>query len=162
MSRHSPSRHFTVLVLSVFALCLLAFTATGQIESESADATPEAAPAADSAQVERGRYLVTGVSMCGECHTPRDASGDLQMHLWLKGAPVPVATPQGFEPWVHRAPRIAGLPQHTDEEFVTLMTTGINRDGVDQWRPYDAWLDPLKSALGPVLEAYPGVPPLAD
>ena len=30
----------------------------------------------------------------------------------------------------------------------------INRDGVDQWRPYDAWLGPLKQALGPVLDAY--------
>jgi hypothetical protein len=38
----------------------------------------------------------------------------------------------------------------------------INRDGVDQWRPYDAWLAPLKAALGPVLEAYPAVPTLAD
>ena len=35
----------------------------------------------------------------------------------------------------------------------------INRDGVDQWRPYDAWLDPLKAALGPVLAAYPAPPP---
>ncbi|WP_260581286.1 tetratricopeptide repeat-containing sulfotransferase family protein [Sphingopyxis sp. PET50] len=34
----------------------------------------------------------------------------------------------------------------------------INRDGVDQWRPYDAWLGPLRQALGPVLAAYPGVP----
>ncbi len=34
----------------------------------------------------------------------------------------------------------------------------INRDGIDQWRHYAAWLDPLKTALGPVLDAYPEVP----
>ncbi len=34
----------------------------------------------------------------------------------------------------------------------------INRDGVDQWRPYEPWLDPLKAALGPVLTPYPAVP----
>ncbi|MDZ3830623.1 MAG: sulfotransferase [Sphingopyxis sp.] len=34
----------------------------------------------------------------------------------------------------------------------------INRDGVDQWRPYDAWIGPLRDALGPVLDAYPEVP----
>jgi tetratricopeptide (TPR) repeat protein len=28
----------------------------------------------------------------------------------------------------------------------------INRDGVDQWKPYEPWLDPLKEALGPVLD----------
>jgi tetratricopeptide (TPR) repeat protein len=28
----------------------------------------------------------------------------------------------------------------------------INRSGVDQWRPYEPWLDPLKQALGPVLD----------
>ncbi len=26
----------------------------------------------------------------------------------------------------------------------------INRDGVDQWRPYEPWLGPLKDALGPL------------
>ena len=34
----------------------------------------------------------------------------------------------------------------------------INRDGVDQWRPYDAWLGPLRRALGAVLAEYPAVP----
>ena len=34
----------------------------------------------------------------------------------------------------------------------------INRDGVDQWRPYAPWLEPLRAALGPVLAAYPAVP----
>jgi hypothetical protein len=36
----------------------------------------------------------------------------------------------------------------------------IFRDGVDHWRHYEPWLGPLKAALGPVLEAYPGVPDL--
>ena len=34
----------------------------------------------------------------------------------------------------------------------------INREGMDQWRPYEAYLGPLKEALGPVLEAYPDAP----
>ena len=32
----------------------------------------------------------------------------------------------------------------------------IYREGMDQWRHYEAWLGPLKHALGPVLSAYPG------
>lgn len=34
----------------------------------------------------------------------------------------------------------------------------IFREGVDHWRHYEPWLDPLKKSLGPVLEAYPLVP----
>ena len=34
----------------------------------------------------------------------------------------------------------------------------IFRDGLDQWRRYEPWLDPLKAALGPVLDAYPTAP----
>jgi hypothetical protein len=34
----------------------------------------------------------------------------------------------------------------------------IFRDGLDQWRHFEPWLDPLKAALGPVLESYPAVP----
>jgi tetratricopeptide (TPR) repeat protein len=35
----------------------------------------------------------------------------------------------------------------------------IFRAGLDQWRHYEPWLQPLKDALGPVLAAYPGTPP---
>lgn len=34
----------------------------------------------------------------------------------------------------------------------------INREGMDQWRHYEPWLDPLKQALGEVLERYPAAP----
>jgi tetratricopeptide (TPR) repeat protein len=34
----------------------------------------------------------------------------------------------------------------------------IFADGVDHWRHYEPWLEPLKAALGPVLDAYPAAP----
>ncbi|WP_010545626.1 tetratricopeptide repeat-containing sulfotransferase family protein [Sphingomonas elodea] len=34
----------------------------------------------------------------------------------------------------------------------------IFREGVEGWKPFDPWLDPLKAALGEVLTAYPAVP----
>jgi tetratricopeptide (TPR) repeat protein len=34
----------------------------------------------------------------------------------------------------------------------------IFSEGVEQWRNYEPWLDPLKAALGPVLETYPQAP----
>jgi tetratricopeptide (TPR) repeat protein len=35
----------------------------------------------------------------------------------------------------------------------------ISREGLDQWRAFEPWLEPLKEALGPVLDAYPEPPP---
>jgi tetratricopeptide (TPR) repeat protein len=34
----------------------------------------------------------------------------------------------------------------------------IFRDAVEHWRNYEPWLEPLKAALGPVLDSYPGRP----
>ena len=52
--------------------------------------------------LEQGRALVEGLGHCGECHTPRDGLGGLQLDRWLGGAPglegkgsVPNITPAG-------------------------------------------------------------------
>ena len=34
----------------------------------------------------------------------------------------------------------------------------ISREGIDQWKPYNPWLEPLRRALGPVLDSYPDPP----
>ncbi|MEM6792937.1 MAG: hypothetical protein AAF725_03090 [Acidobacteriota bacterium] len=95
-----------------------------QTEAEAANATDA------KEQIERGRYLVVNAVVCGGCHTQRTAEGDLVKRQTLHGAPVPVSKPEAWsDPFAYWAPRIAGLPQHTDEEFVRLMTTGVNRDG---------------------------------
>jgi len=39
--------------------------------------------------VDRGKYLVEGVAMCGQCHTPRDSNGNSERTRRLQGAPVP-------------------------------------------------------------------------
>ncbi len=36
----------------------------------------------------------------------------------------------------------------------------IYRGGLEQWRHYEPWLQPLKTALGPILDRYPEVPEL--
>jgi len=36
----------------------------------------------------------------------------------------------------------------------------IYREGIEQWQHFEPWLDPVKEALGDVLDSYPGVPPL--
>ncbi|MES2096014.1 MAG: sulfotransferase [Pseudomonadota bacterium] len=35
----------------------------------------------------------------------------------------------------------------------------IFREGTEAWKPFEPYLDPLKAALGDVLDAYPGIPP---
>ena len=34
----------------------------------------------------------------------------------------------------------------------------IYRDATDEWRRYDEFLDPLRDALGPIIDSYPDVP----
>ncbi len=38
----------------------------------------------------------------------------------------------------------------------------IFRDGLEQWRHYEPWLTPLRTALGRVIEAYPHAPDVRD
>lgn len=44
---------------------------------------------AETAEMERGRYLVEALGHCAECHTPRNALGGLKLDQWLAGAPAP-------------------------------------------------------------------------
>ena len=75
-------------------------------------------------QVARGSYLVNHVAMCVQCHTPRDATGALDQTRLLKGAPIPVASPFPTQRWAFSAPAIAGLPGFSDEDEISLLTTG--------------------------------------
>jgi mono/diheme cytochrome c family protein len=114
------------------AACLL-FAADRTQFANAQNPTPRktatAAPGVGDA--ERGRYIVEGVAMCERCHTPQDSAGQSDARHRLEGAPVlqPVAG------WAIFAPRLAGRPPGTDEEFVRLLTTGISRTGTQPRHP---------------------------
>ena len=85
--------------------------------------------------VERGRYLVERVVMCGECHSTRDQNGDIVAGTRFKGGPMPVR-PSWPVDWPNAFPRIAGLPGYTDEQAMRLLTQGaIKRDGTQLRKP---------------------------
>jgi len=75
-------------------------------------------------QLQRGQYLVEHVAMCVQCHTPRNAQGELDRTRLLQGAPIPIPTPFPTLQWAFEAPRIAGLPGWTAEDAVRLLQTG--------------------------------------
>jgi len=89
-----------------------------------------AVPAArDGSRIERGRYLVERVSMCGECHTPRNNRGELDRNRWLKGAPIPVKSPFKGRSWAFQAPPIGGLHGWKPAEVARILEKGARSSG---------------------------------
>jgi mono/diheme cytochrome c family protein len=92
-------------------------------------------PASPAGSVERGRYLVERVVMCGECHSTRDQDGNIVSGTRFKGGPMPVR-PIWQVDWPTAFPRIAGLPGYTDAQATRLLTQGaIKRDGTQLRMP---------------------------
>jgi len=75
--------------------------------------------------VARGKYIVEGVAMCGQCHTPRDSNGNPDRTRWLQGAPVLWQPANPDSNWPLNAPRIGGNPPAPDVDMVKLLATGI-------------------------------------
>ena len=85
--------------------------------------------ATSAGHLDRGKYLVEDVGVCWTCHSPRTADGQPDRSRWLLGGPVPFRPVTPTTEWAEIAPRLSGLPPGTDEQFITLMTTGISRTG---------------------------------
>jgi mono/diheme cytochrome c family protein len=115
------------------------------------------APLSEAA-VARGRYIVENVSVCWRCHSPIDSTGARDHTRWLMGGQVAMRSTLAGAEWAIVAPRLAGRPPGTDEEFVHLLMTGISRRGtylrppMPQFRMYqedaEAVLAYLKSLGG--------------
>lgn len=86
---------------------------------------PQEAQLTGARLVERGDYLVNGVVLCGDCHTPRLDNMALDETRALQGAPLP-----GPPEFAQYAPELAGGPANfTHEQFVSFLQTGVRPDG---------------------------------
>ena len=120
--RRSLVFHLAFSLSTAIALALIldavAFTQDSKPQRQSK-------PAGAATDVARGKYLVEGVAVCGQCHTPRDSNGNPDRTRWLQGAAVPWMPAQPDSNWPLSAPRIGGTPPADDADMVKLLTTGI-------------------------------------
>jgi len=92
---------------------------------------PQTSEPTEADLVARGDYLVNGVVLCGDCHTPRSATGEIDEARKLQGGELPPGPPQ----FATVAPTLAGVPTNfTQEQFTSFLQTGVRPDG-SQPRP---------------------------
>lgn len=85
--------------------------------------------AGKNGDIERGRYFTEEVARCYECHTPRNADGDLEQDRWLQGASTWISPVQPIRNWAERVPPLAGLPSYTDEQAERILVRGTGPEG---------------------------------
>lgn len=108
---------------SVLCAILIA-AAIGGAESADAPKTP-----GDAQLISRGHYLVNQVTMCADCHSPRDEKGAYIPGREFTGSSL-VMAPLAPMPWAAYAPGIAGLPAGwTAAQMTQFLMTGA--------RPFD-------------------------
>jgi hypothetical protein len=76
-------------------------------------------------KLERGKYLVEEVGMCGDCHTPHNEKGEPVLEKNLQGAILPFKPAVPMPVWADKSSNIAGLPGWEDKDAIKFLMTGI-------------------------------------
>ena len=80
--------------------------------------------ASEDPKVKLGQYLVEGPTHCGECHTPRDLIGGMELSRWLGGGPAPEG--EGKIPII--TPDVSGIGSWSAEDIVFSLESGLTPD----------------------------------
>jgi mono/diheme cytochrome c family protein len=115
-----------------------------------------------SAQWNRGRYLVEGPGHCGECHTPRNFLGAMDLSRALAGAPLPDGHGKSANL------RGGDFLNWTDADIVEALTSGFTPSGDVLGDGMTAVVDNLaklpdsdRQAIAVYLKSLPPLGPLA-
>lgn len=87
------------------------------------------AAASNASQIARGRYLVQQVALCGDCHSPHNAQGEVLPGKDMEGSRLNFEPIHPFPAWSPMASPIAGLPTMTTRQVMRLLTMGIDKNG---------------------------------
>jgi hypothetical protein len=116
------------------AACATILVGTAMLASTQAPQAQQAQkPAPDrssSNTVARGKYLVSEVAKCQECHTPRDSQGNEDDTRWLQGSPIWIMPVHPTNNWAMNAPPIAGFLGYTDQDGYKIFEQGIGPNGI--------------------------------
>jgi hypothetical protein len=80
---------------------------------------------ASAATIARGKYLVDGIGMCSDCHTPRNEKGDFIREQYLHGSPLGFKPTSPMPVWADTSSNIAGLPGWSKDAAIRFFMTGI-------------------------------------
>jgi mono/diheme cytochrome c family protein len=92
------------------------------------DPTPITPDESQTAEWNRGRYLVNAAAHCGECHTPRTLTGGLDRSLWLAGSR---DGPEGELAPNITPDRKTGIGDWSTNDMIWYLETGLKPDGDD-------------------------------
>jgi mono/diheme cytochrome c family protein len=106
------------------------------------DGKPFLPDAAQSAEWNRGAYLVNGPGHCAECHSPRNLLGGIKTSQRFAGGP----DPEG-EGWVPNITQ-AGLGRWSEADIAELLASGTIPSG-----------DSVGGSMGPVIRNTSKLPP---
>lgn len=110
--------------------CLALTVSVRTMAVQPARRPAQAKPSTDTAGLlARGEYLTTSVAMCVQCHSGRDEQGNIIQSARFHGGAIPITSPYTYEQWATIAPDLAGLPGFTDDQVISLLTTGSMGDG---------------------------------
>lgn len=93
---------------------------------EQGEFKPDTAQSAQSAQWNRGAYLVQGLGHCSECHDARDSLGGTRRDLPLAGGQIPVQ--EWYAPDLSTK-KNGGLEGWSQQDIVDLLKTGQSAKG---------------------------------
>jgi hypothetical protein len=124
-----------VAMVVAFSVSLLSSRVKPAAAQPNAAVQKAAAQAPAQSALDRGRYLVEDVAMCEECHTPRDADGNLDESRRLQGAQIWIVPVHRDPNWGMNAPPLAGFGEYTDEQGEDVLERGIGPNGETIRRP---------------------------
>jgi mono/diheme cytochrome c family protein len=121
----NKQRLFPILLGAAIPVCLIGLAAAAGTATRAPGPAITSQQDTQQSDVERGKYLVEEVAECGECHTPRDANGNIDKHAWLQGATIWITPVRHIPNWADEVPPIAALGGYTEAQIEHVLEQGV-------------------------------------